>query len=108
VAEDERPFREAICDLVASEADMEIIGAAVRRRGGDRLARQTAPDVPLVDIKMHDGGRARAADVITSASLDAKVLTLSAYEARGSVLEELRHRAVLPGQGSRPGREPRG
>ena len=56
------------------------------------LARETAPDVALLDEKMPGG--ALAATGILAVSPDTKILALSAYSDRGSVLDMLRAGAV--------------
>jgi PAS domain S-box-containing protein len=93
VADDEQLLRDAIRDLVSGEPDMAVTGTA--SDGGEAIAlvRETAPDVALLDVKMRGGG-ARAAAEITSGSPGTRVIALSAYEDRGSVLEMLRNGAV--------------
>lgn len=93
VADDEQSLREALCDLVAAEVDMEVIGAASDGAEAISLAQQTAPDVALLDLKMAGGG-AHAAAHIRSVSPKTRVVALSAYEDHASVLEMLRGGAV--------------
>ena len=93
VADDEQPLRDAICDLLAGEPDMDVVGAAADAGRAVALAQETAPDVALLDVKMPGGG-ARAAAQIASVSPETKVVALSAYEDRGSVQEMLRNGAV--------------
>ena len=108
VADDEQPLRDAICDLVGGESDMDVAGAATDADEAIALAQETAPDVALLDVKMPGGG-ARAATQIAFVSPETNVIALSAYEDRGSVLEMLRSRGRgLPGQGSAAVRDPRG
>ena len=94
VADDDETLREAVCDLVAGEAGMEVVGAASNSLETIDLARKFSPDVVLLDVKMPGGGGARATAGIAKASPETKVLALSAYEDRGSVLEMLRNGAV--------------
>ena len=68
-------------------------GAATDADEAIALAQKTAPDVALLDVKMPGGG-ARAATQIASVSPETKVIALSAYEDRGSVLEMLRSAAM--------------
>jgi PAS domain S-box-containing protein len=93
VVDDESSVREAICDVVAREADMEIAGAAADADTAVALARESQPDVALIDVKMAGGG-GQAATGIASAAPATKVIALSAYEDRSSVLEMLRNGAV--------------
>jgi PAS domain S-box-containing protein len=93
VADDARTLRAAICDLIAAEPDMELVGTASEAAGATWLARRRTPDVALLDVKMRGGG-ALAAREIASASPKTRVVALSAYADRGSVLEMLRNGAV--------------
>src|SRR5262245_35614052 len=93
VADDQEPVREAIYEVLAVEASMEVVGTAADADQAIELARQTRPDVVLLDVKM-EGGGARAAAGIASASPSTKVVALSAYEDIGSVLEMLRNGAA--------------
>ena len=101
VADDEQPLRDAICDLVGGESDMEVTGAASDADEAIALAQETAPDVALLDIRMAGGGGGpQAAREIAIVSPDTRVLGLSAYEDRASVIEMLsRWRGRLSRQG---------
>jgi PAS domain S-box-containing protein len=93
VAEDEEPLRDAICDLVASEPGLEVVGAAGSAEEAIELAAATKPDVALVDVRMPGGGPATVLGIKEhSAATD--VLALSAYEDQATVLEMLRAGAV--------------
>ena len=94
VAEDERPLRAALCDLVGAEPDIEIVGAAEDAPSAIRCAWETRPDVALVDVRMPGGGGPVAAREIRVCSPVTRVLALSAYEDRASVLEMLAAGAV--------------
>ena len=93
VVDDEQSVRDAVCDLITNEADMEVVGAAPGAEEAMVLARQSHPDVAILDVKMLGGG-SRGAAKIASVSPGTKVVALSAYEDRGSVLEMLRSGAV--------------
>jgi PAS domain S-box-containing protein len=93
VAEDEQPLRDAICDLIHSEAGMEVVGAASSAADAVAIASTTQPDVALVDVRMPGGG-ARAASEIRLSSPDTRIVGLSAYEDQATVLEMLRAGAV--------------
>ena len=93
VADDQKAIREAICDLVEIEDDMEIAGVAPGADEAIALAQKLQPDVALLDVKMLGGG-GRAVKEIAVVSPETKSLALSAYEDRSSVLEMLRSGAV--------------
>src|SRR5262245_20359206 len=83
VVDDQKPVREAICDLVAAEADMAVEGVATGADEAIALAQQTEPDVALLDVKMLGGGP-QAASEVAVVSPETKIIALSAYEDRSS------------------------
>jgi len=93
VAEDEQPLRDAVCDLIRSEAGLEVVASASTAAEAIDLAGATMPDVALVDVRMPGGG-AEAARGIRERSPATAVLGLSAYEDQATVLELLRAGAV--------------
>lgn len=93
VAEGEQPLRDAICNLVATEADLEIVGSVGSAEQAIGLAASTTPDVVILDVRMPGGGP-EAARGIMARLPDTRVLALSAYEEQSSVLEMLRAGAV--------------
>jgi PAS domain S-box-containing protein len=93
VADDARSVRAAMCDLIAGAPDMEIVGSAKDADEAIELARQSQPDVAILDVKMPGGG-ARAAQELATVAPRTKVVALSAYQDNGSVLEMLRSGAV--------------
>jgi PAS domain S-box-containing protein len=93
VAEDEQPLREAICDLVASEGDLEVVGAAGDANEAVRIAGEVTPDVAVVDVRMPGGGP-RAAAGIREVSPATRIVALSAYEDQATVVSMLRAGAV--------------
>jgi PAS domain S-box-containing protein len=93
VVEDEQPLRDAVCDLVSGEAELEVVGAAATAAEAIELASATRPDVALVDVRMPGGG-AETARGIRERSPGTAVLALSAYEDQATVLEMLRAGAV--------------
>jgi signal transduction histidine kinase len=90
VAEDEGAVREALVDLLSSDAAIEVVGSAKDTDEAIRMATDFKPDVALVDVKMPGGGGARAAREIRANSPQTHVVALSAYEDRRTVLEMLR------------------
>ncbi|HZP90011.1 MAG TPA: EAL domain-containing protein [Actinomycetota bacterium] len=94
LADDEPEVRAALADLVASDASLELVGAAADADEALALARARRPDVALVDVKMPGGGGVRAAREILRVSPQTRVLALSAYEDRQTVLQMLAAGAV--------------
>lgn len=52
VADDHRVMREALCALLATQPDLEIVGQADDGHAALRLARQLQPDVLITDLAM--------------------------------------------------------
>jgi signal transduction histidine kinase len=90
IAEDEPAVRAALADLIDIEDELELVGAAGDAQEAIDLAREHHPDVALVDVKMPSGGGTRAAREIRNLSPATRVVALSAYEDRTTVLEMLR------------------
>lgn len=90
IAEDEPAVREALADLIATETALELVGAAADAEEAIELARDRRPDVALLDVKMPNGGGPRAAREILARSPETRVVALSAYEDRTTVLAMLR------------------
>jgi signal transduction histidine kinase len=94
IAEDEPTVRSALADLLASDPAVEVVAMAADADEAVALASQTAPDVALVDVKMPGGGGPRAARSIHEVSTFTRVIALSAYEDRRTVIGMLRAGAV--------------
>jgi signal transduction histidine kinase len=90
IAEDEPSVREALADLIRTDDELELIGVAGDADQAIDLAREHHPDVALVDVKMPSGGGPRASREIRILSPETRVVALSAYEDRATVLEMLR------------------
>lgn len=94
IADDEPGLRLALADLLAHEESMDLVGTAGDADEAIVLAERLRPAVALVDVKMPGGGGPHAARGIVSSSPDTRVIALSAFEDRPTVLEMLRAGAV--------------
>jgi len=90
IADDEPAIREALADLLASEETLELVAVATDTDEAIEAARQTMPDVALLDVKMPGGGGPRAAREILGIAPHTRIVALSAHDDRSSVLEMLR------------------
>jgi signal transduction histidine kinase len=90
IAEDEPTVREALGELIDGDPALRLVGAAADAEEAIRMAQEQRPDVALLDVKMPQGGGPRAAREIRELSPDTRVVALSAYEDRATVLEMLR------------------
>ena len=94
VADDEPALRGALSELLAQEEHVELVGMAADADEAIAMAERDRPDVALVDVKMPAGGGPRAAREIGRLSPTTRVIALSAFEDRPTVLEMLRAGAV--------------
>jgi EAL domain-containing protein (putative c-di-GMP-specific phosphodiesterase class I)/CheY-like chemotaxis protein len=94
IADDEPALRVALSDLLAQDDGVVLVGAAGDADEAIELAVARHPDVALVDVKMPAGGGPRAAREIIRVSPSTRVIALSAFEDRPTVLEMLRAGAV--------------
>ena len=94
IADDEPELRVALSELLDHEDGLELIGAAADADEAIDLATSHRPHVALVDVKMPAGGGPRAARGILRASPETRVIALSAFEDRQTVLEMIRAGAV--------------
>ena len=108
IADDEPAIREALADLLASEETLELVAVATDTDEAIEAARQTMPDVALLDVKMPGGGGPRAAREILSRH--AAHAHRRALRARGPVEragDAARRRGRLRRQGRRRRGDPR-
>ena len=94
VADDEPALRDALSELLAQEPSLALVGAAADADEAVAMAAREQPDVALVDVSMPAGGGARAAREIARSSPGTRVIALSAFEDRSTVMEMLRAGAV--------------
>jgi EAL domain-containing protein (putative c-di-GMP-specific phosphodiesterase class I)/CheY-like chemotaxis protein len=94
IADDEPGLLSALTDLLSSEEGLEVVGAAGDADQAIEAAISGRPHVALVDVKMPGGGGARAAREIIRRSPQTRVIALSAFEDRPTVLEMLKAGAV--------------
>jgi signal transduction histidine kinase len=90
IAEDEPAVRDALADLVDSAPDMKVVGVASDADGAIELSLAERPDIALLDVKMPGGGGPRAAREIRAGSPETRVIALSAYDDRSTVVDMLR------------------
>jgi EAL domain-containing protein (putative c-di-GMP-specific phosphodiesterase class I)/AmiR/NasT family two-component response regulator len=94
VADDEPALRGALAELLAHEDGVVLIGTASDADEAIEAAVNYQPDVAFVDVKMPAGGGEKAARGIVRVSPGTRVIALSAFEDRPTVLAMLRAGAV--------------
>jgi diguanylate cyclase (GGDEF)-like protein len=94
IAEDQPEVRAALATLLATDPALEVVGMASDGDEAVALVAVQQPDVAVLDVKMPGGGGVAAAQLIRHAQPGVRVVALSAYEDRSTVLEMLRAGAV--------------
>jgi DNA-binding NarL/FixJ family response regulator len=79
IADDQRVVRDGLVLLVGLIEDVEIVGTAADGDEAVELARDTRPDVVLMDLRMAELDGAEATRVIRSALPATQVLVLTTY-----------------------------
>jgi DNA-binding NarL/FixJ family response regulator len=80
LAADDHPLvRSGIGTLIATQADMQLIGEAATGREVVQLHRELNPDVTLMDLQMPDMNGVDAIIAIRSRQPDARIVVLTTY-----------------------------
>lgn len=94
VADDEGPLREAVSALVADDPSCAVVAQAANADEALQLVDSHRPDVALVDVKMPCGGGIRVAEELQLREAPTRVIALSAYGDRATIVRLLRAGAV--------------
>jgi EAL domain-containing protein (putative c-di-GMP-specific phosphodiesterase class I)/CheY-like chemotaxis protein len=94
IAEDDRALRKVLTNLIEAEPELDLVGAAADADEAIEVARESRPDVALVDVRMPGGGGPRVAREMGLVSPGTKVVALSAVGDRASVVEMLQAGSV--------------
>ncbi len=103
VADDHPLFREGVSRTLAEQEHFEVVGEGASAEDALQLARDTQPDLVLLDISMPGGG-IRAAAKIASLFPDVRIAILTVSEAEDDVMEALKagaHGYILKGVSGR-------
>ena len=89
LADDHQVLRDGLKMLINAQADMEVVGEAGDGLAACRQAKDSAPDVAVVDVSMPQMGGARATERIKRECPQVKVIALTAQEDRSYVSQLL-------------------
>ena len=89
LADDHQMFREALCHLLQSQPDMDVVGQAGDGLQVLELARKTHPQIVCMDISMPGMDGAEVTRALRKALPQVMVVALSAYSDQQYVLDML-------------------
>jgi len=89
IADDDANIRDALRELLESEDGIEVVAVARDAAEAVEAAAREHPDVAILDVKMPAGGGPRAARGILAESPATRIVALSAYGDRASIVEML-------------------
>jgi two-component system response regulator NreC len=90
IADDHQILRQGLRNLLKKEPDMEVVAEAEDGRNTVTLAREFAPQVIIMDVKMPDLNGIEAARQIFSELPQVKIVALSMYADRRFVMNMLK------------------
>jgi DNA-binding NarL/FixJ family response regulator len=90
IADDDHLVRAGIAELLSYDSDIEIVGQASTGREAVERARQLAPDVVLMDVRMPDMDGIAATSELSRIAPAARVLVLTTFEQDDYIFGALR------------------
>ena len=90
IVDDHTLFREGLAAIIRVESDIELIGLAGSVQEASALARQSSPDIILMDFHLPDGTGADAARQILKEYPDCKIIFLTISEDDDSLFSAIR------------------
>lgn len=88
--EDHRMVREALCEVLAKEPDIEVVGQAGDAADGLERVSAAHPDVIVLDIRLPDLNGMEVAARLRDAGINSRIVALSAFSDKRFVTAMLR------------------
>jgi two-component system nitrate/nitrite response regulator NarL len=90
VIDDHPLFRKGVGDLIAMEPELRLVGEAADGESGIRLARETNPDLILLDMNMKGMDGIATLQRLRAEDLDARIIMLTVSDSEEDVVAALR------------------
>lgn len=90
VADDQKTVRDGLCVLLGMLPEVEVVGAAIDGTDAIRQARNVAPDIVLMDLRMPNCDGVEATRQIVREQPGVRVVVLTAYSDDDSVFAALK------------------
>ncbi len=90
VADDHPLFRQGVIHTIREEPGLNLVGEASTAAGTIELARETQPDVVLLDLQFPDGSGLDVLTAIQTTCPDARTVVLTVVEDEESLLQALK------------------
>lgn len=94
IVDDQLLFREALSTLLSVQKEFEVIGEAGNGKEAVRIARETDPDVILMDLRMPEMDGVEATRLIVQQGSVAKIIVLTTFDDDDDVVNALKAGAV--------------
>lgn len=94
IADDEPTVLQALARVFSADPSFQVVATAGDAEEAARMAEEHRPDVAVLDVRMPGGGGARCAREIRGLAPETRILALSAYEDRETVVQMLRAGAL--------------
>jgi DNA-binding NarL/FixJ family response regulator len=89
IADDHPLVRQALTQLLGAADDIDVVGAAVDGHDAVELARDTSPDVVLMDLEMPRVNGIEATRALKAADPSARIVVLTTFSDRERILSAL-------------------
>jgi NarL family two-component system response regulator LiaR len=90
IADDERLFRQSLRVLLETARDLKVVAEAADGQEAVVKARETTPDIALLDVRMPKMDGIKAAKLISSVSPRTKILMLSIHDDDGKIVSAIK------------------
>jgi two-component system, NarL family, response regulator LiaR len=94
VAEDESVVRDGVVAILSFQPDMKVVGEAENGEKAIEIARQTKPDVILLDMRMPKIDGLQAIPKLKRVSINSRILVLTSFAESSMVYQAIRAGAL--------------